>query len=307
MLRVVRTAFMLSAVAGTAAFTIAPAFASVTEHFMTHAHFETARVHADAEIDPEIFVADKSAPQGTGALGIMHDSGFRPARSSDNPSLPVYNAQGVGLSLNLGRWSGATGTADFTAQSRGTDSRVHCTFAGLVPFGIYSLFVGRVTHDGTTVTPLSEATNKLTASVDGFLDVSTQSTDPLETGDTLLLVYHSDGESHGVHRGELGITAHEQLLLPAVIAAQSMDHEAAATPSPSPSPTVEESAPAEPTAAPAPSVDDESTPTPTPTVTPTPDPDNSNDDVFMPTHRTTPAPVSSGAAAPVSPDDEPTF
>ena len=289
MLRVVRTAFMLSAVAGVGVFTIAPAFASVTEAFIGHARFESTHSSAHSAIDPEVFIADENALEAAGALGISHIAGFRPARLADNQALPLYNAQGVGLSLSLGRWLGGSGTAEFLANEDGDGSRVHFTFTDLVPFGLYSVFVSHSTPDGTVVAPFSDSTNSMTPSIDGFVELSAVSSTPLENGDTLLLIYHSDGQAHGQSRGDLGITAHEQLVLPIVLAAHQQPADSLAHPmqEDTPAPAAVEAAP---TATPSPVMPDE----------------NNGDDVFVPTVHNTAAPTPHPAPS-VSPDGEPTF
>ena len=220
--RVIRVAFMLSAIAASDIFTGAPASASVTEQFVGHARFEESRLHSHVALDPEIFVADANAPAAKGPLGISHIAGYRPARLADDASSPVYNAQGIGISLSLGRWLAASGHAEIFAQQEAAQgTRVNFTFTGLVPFGLYSIFISHSTPDGTVIVPFSDETDSITATINGYANVSGVSAAPLENGDVLLLVYHSDDQTHGDSRGDLGITAHDQLVLPVVVGTPS--------------------------------------------------------------------------------------
>ena len=178
----------------------------------------------DQAIDPEVFVRDESAPPGTGPQRVEHIAGLRAARLDDEPQLPLYGADGSELAVSLGRWLAARGTVAIEPQPDGHD-RVVAVFRSLVAFGDYSLFVengenaentGTNSGAGTVPTyrPLDGegSANSFVAHVDGSAAIVIDTPQPLSSGASIVLVYHSDSREHGASRGRVGITAHEQLV-----------------------------------------------------------------------------------------------
>ena len=185
-----------------------------TYPFVTHAEFFSRATKRSETLDPQIFIQQAALPEGVGPQGIAHVAGLRPAEPEDVPELVAYNARGHSLKFTLARWFLASGTATLQRRDDGTQ-RVTCRFEKLVPFGIYSLFKISFTPAGAVFTPLDGEgiANTFTAGGDGGYVSSVLAPAPLAAGDAIVLVYHSDARGHGKARGELGITAHQQLIV----------------------------------------------------------------------------------------------
>ncbi len=182
--------------------------------FVTHAEFFSSATHRPSPIDPQIFIKQATVPEATGPQGIDHVAGERPARPDDVPDLPAYNARGTGLGFTVGRWFAAMGTVALEPLSGGGE-RVSTTFSKLLPFGVYSLFRIAFTPAGAVFTPLdgTGAANSFTAGGEGNANLAVTVAQPLVSGDAIVLVYHSDAKTHADSRGELGVTAHQQLIV----------------------------------------------------------------------------------------------
>ncbi len=184
-----------------------------TYGFVTHAAFFSLESKQANLIDPQAFVADATATAGPGPQGIVHLGGVRPAYGVEDPATPVVNAQGRALGFNFGQWFGANGSVKLT--SSGSNTVAAFAFGGLIPNGRYSLFENHFSANGVTFTPLdgNATTNSFTASRDGRAALTLTVPGVVSHAEGLLLVYHSDGHDHGMQRGELGITAHHQLIV----------------------------------------------------------------------------------------------
>lgn len=180
--------------------------------FVRHATFFSQETRRSPAIDPQIFVRDENAHAGAGPQGIEHVEGFRPARVDDAADAEAYNAQGIKLGFTVDRWFAAAGEARIGPHAAG--DRISCTFERLIAFGSYSLFRVVFSAEGATFTPLDGAgtANNFTAHVDGSADPIAFSPEVLESGNAIVLIYHSDGQPHGALRGELGVTAHHELI-----------------------------------------------------------------------------------------------
>lgn len=96
----------------------------------------------------------------------------------------------------------------------GNGAKIACRFTQLRPNGIYSLFenhfdqkpVGFSPSDGTG------KTNSFTADANGSAAITVISPRKLTHDNAVLLVYHSDNKPHGMERGEIGVTAHHQII-----------------------------------------------------------------------------------------------
>jgi len=181
--------------------------------FVAHATFFSQETNRTPPIDPQVFVHDGTAPAGTGPQDIDHVAGVRPARLDDSLDLVAYNANGDSLGFTLGKWFGASGAADLSPAANGT--RVSLNFKKLIPFGVYTAFRITFASGGATFDPLDGAGtgNGFTAGADGGAELTIVSPDPLESGNAIVLVYHSDAKQHGTLRGPIGITAHHQLIV----------------------------------------------------------------------------------------------
>jgi hypothetical protein len=182
--------------------------------FVTHAAFFSQATHRAPAIDPQIFIRQETLPEGTGPQNIEHVAGERPAQIDDVPELPAYDAHGRSLGFSLGRWFGATGTVVLQRLDTGGE-RIEAAFSNLLPFGTYSLFRIAFTPAGAVFTPLDGAgtSNSFTVGAEGGAKLAVVTNQPLGSGDAIVLVYHSDGLTHGDSRGDLGLTAHQQLIV----------------------------------------------------------------------------------------------
>ena len=177
--------------------------------------FQPVSVQTTAQ-PAQVFVRDSAAPAQTDpGAGGMHDAGLRPPGDNDPPSAQLTNAHGDALKVSIADWRSASGQADFQPLMQGAGVRVRASFKGLIANGRYSLFVrqlaGRV---GVVLTPVDivGASNSFLADRDGNGIIAVDSPNPIPSGAQLVLVYHSDGAEHQSSPGNLGITAHEQLI-----------------------------------------------------------------------------------------------
>lgn len=217
--RVLIRSFHIAAVLGLAVFaTIAQAAGSaakvVEPRVVTHAAFfseETKQPHA---IDPQVFVRDAAGKAGSGPQNIVHVEGYRPALVSDPPDTPLYNAKGAPLKgLTLGKWLAASGEVKITPLASG-GARIVSHYSGLRPQGVYSLFENHFDQQPIGFTPLdgTGARNSFVAVRDGSGKLTVNAPKMPTEVNAVLLVYHSDGRSHGSSRGEIGVNAHHQLI-----------------------------------------------------------------------------------------------
>jgi hypothetical protein len=182
--------------------------------FVTHAAFFSVESKQANLLDPQAFVADPSAAAGTGPQGIVHVAGVRPAYGVDDPDTRVVNAQGKPLGFTLGQWLGARGRV-VLSQLPGGGTKMTYAMTGLVPGGVYSFFENHFSNDGVTFTPLdgSAEHNTFTATSSGAASGSITVPGAITHSEGILLVYHSDGVVHGSDRGQIGVTAHHQLII----------------------------------------------------------------------------------------------
>jgi len=187
--------------------------ASRVLNFDTHAAYFSDEVHQHPPLDPQVFVSSAGAPATTGPQGIKRSTGLRNALISDVPTLPIANANGHPLGMSLGAWLGASGQVIITPQASGQE-KVTAIFSGLKPYGHYSLFENHFDQKPTGFTPLdgNGTDNNFVADAEGRAVLTTMSPTIITHDNAVLLVYHSDGESHGKVRGEIGINAHHQLI-----------------------------------------------------------------------------------------------
>lgn len=186
---------------------------SVVLPFATHAVFFSAETHQPTQLDPQVFVADPSGSEGVGPQGIRHVAGVRNARVTDPGSLPIVNALDKPLDMTLGAWLGASGDVVLTRQVSGHE-KVTVVLSHLKPNGHYSLFKNRFDQKPVGFTPLDGTgeTNSFVADPAGNAVVTTIAPAPLTHDNAVLVVYHSDGQTHGLSRGNIGVAAHHQLI-----------------------------------------------------------------------------------------------
>ncbi len=181
--------------------------------FATHAAFFSEETHQPESLDPQVFVRASDAAAATGPQGIRHAAGFEPALLSDAPSTPLFSAVGKPLGFALGEWLAAKGTVTISALPSG-HARIVMHFTKLRPNGTYSLFENHFDQQPVSFTPLdgSGKHNSFRAGRDGTATVTVTAPGALTHANAVLLVYHSDGKTHGASRGDPGVTAHHQLI-----------------------------------------------------------------------------------------------
>ena len=193
------------------------ATAAVTLRFEGYGAFFSSETHQSAAVDPLVFVQTRGAPGGLGPQDIPHAEAVVPAPLSAPPDTPLYNADGRPLGTTLGRWLAASGTGSIEPAGDPTHAdRVSVTFTGLIPGGLYTLFEITFQPSGNTFAPLdgSGLRHNFVALTDGTARATVLTPAPLTHSNAVLLVYHSDGRTHGMSRGTPGVTAHHQLIAP---------------------------------------------------------------------------------------------
>lgn len=181
--------------------------------FETHAAFFSKETKQPTAIDPQVFVMDPAAKAATGPQNIAHAAKFRPAVTSSDPLTKLYNAKGEPLGLRLGSWLGARGTVSISPAKNGA-AEISARFTGLQPNGVYSLFENHFDQKPIGFTPLDGQgrVNSFRADAKGSGQIAVTAPKMLTSANAILLVYHSDGQTHGQSRGEIGINAHHQLI-----------------------------------------------------------------------------------------------
>lgn len=205
----------LAASAVTLATVVTGVTAAVTLRFEGHGAFFSSETHQPIAIDPQVFVHTPSAPGGLGPQDIVHAAGVAPAPLSAPPDTALYNAGGNPIGTTLGRWLAASGTGSIEpANDRAHADRVSVSFTGLIPGGLYTLFEVTFQPSGNTFAPLdgSGLRHNFVALDDGTARATVLTPAALTHSNAVLLVYHSDGRTHGMSRGTPGVTAHHQLI-----------------------------------------------------------------------------------------------
>jgi len=184
-----------------------------TYGFVPHAAFFSLEAKTENLVDPQVFVADAAAPAATGPQGIAHVAGIRPAFGVEDPPSEILNAQGKRLGFTVAAWFGARGSVTLTTSQASTT--VAFQLAGLKPGGLYSFFENHFRPEGVTFTKLdgTAKANTFRASAQGSASGMIVVPGPITHAEGVLLVYHSDDTDHGLERGQLGVTAHHQLIV----------------------------------------------------------------------------------------------
>lgn len=180
--------------------------------FEPHGAFFSDETHQPEAIDPQVFVKVPGMA-GVGPQKIPHVMGIMPAHLTDPASAHLYTARGKPLNITLGQWLSARGTATIAPMGSHGD-KVTVSFAALISRGSYSLFAVTLQPGGDTFEPLDGIgkSNNFVASATGTGSVTVTTPTMLTHINAVLLVYHSDGQAHGMSRGAPGVTAHHQLI-----------------------------------------------------------------------------------------------
>jgi hypothetical protein len=181
--------------------------------FVTHAAFFSGETKQPKTLDPQVFVRDSAAAEATGPQGIKHAAGLRPPLiDQDSGTSELFTAEGKPLGFDLRTWLGARGVVTISEQSGKV--RLEAAFTGLKPNGKYSLFENHFDQTPVGFTPMDGTgqMNSFAAQSDGTAKVSMVLPDFPTHANAVLLVYHSDGQTHGLQRGHIGVDAHHQLI-----------------------------------------------------------------------------------------------
>ena len=182
--------------------------------FIIHAAFFSSETKQPKPVDPQVFVQDPASPAATGPQNIQHIAGVRPALiEQDAKTAPLFNAKGESLGFDFGQWLGATGRVTIMPSANGK-AKISAQFSKLQPGGSYSLFENHFDQQPVGFTPLDGAgkANNFVADKKGAAQVTVTTPQMLTHANAVLLVYHSDRTFHGDQRGEIGVTAHHQLI-----------------------------------------------------------------------------------------------
>lgn len=179
----------------------------------THAVFFSAESKQKVPLDPQVFVAQAGAQSDVGPQGIRHAAGLRNALVSDMHSLPITTATGMPLNISLGQWLLAKGDVLVDQVPDGRE-KITVVMSGLIAGGHYSLFENHFDQMPVGFTPLDGkgVDNNFVADATGHAVFTTYSPTPLTHDNAVLVVFHSDGKHHGNSRGDIGLTAHHQLI-----------------------------------------------------------------------------------------------
>jgi hypothetical protein len=188
--------------------------ATASVPFQLHMDFFSSESHQPSVIDPQVFVSAPGTPAGTGPQMIPHVAGIAPAAKTDPPDTPLLAADGTPLGITLSQWTSAAGSLSLTCDS-GRETAVN-DLRGLVPAGVYSIFVVHLTVQGpgrfTPFGDIAGTTNNFTASPDGTAAPTTTLDGCLNQQEAVVVIWHSDRTAHGASGGTLGVDWHNSLI-----------------------------------------------------------------------------------------------
>jgi hypothetical protein len=200
-------AFLLSGVAH------AQSSSAITLSFETHAAYFSKEVSQPVVLDPQVFVLDKSAQAERHWQGIEHVAGVRNAHADDPAASELYTANGAPLGMTLEQWLHAGGSVTLIPLADGREN-VAIVLHGLKPGGRFSLFENHFDQKPTGFTPVdgTGSGNSFVADPEGSARVTITAPAQMTHANAVLVVYHSDNVTHGSERGEIGVSAHHQLI-----------------------------------------------------------------------------------------------
>jgi len=187
---------------------------SQTLTFTIHAAFFSSETKQPKTVDPHVFVQNAPSPAATGPQNIQHVAGVRPALiEEDAKDTPLFNAKGESLGFDLGQWLSANGRVTIRPSADGK-AKISAQFSKLRPSASYSLFENHFDQQPVGFTPLDGVgkDNNFVSDKKGAARVTLTAPQMLTHANAVLLVYHSDKTFHGDQRGEIGVTAHHQLI-----------------------------------------------------------------------------------------------
>ncbi len=165
-------------------------------------------------IDPQVFVASPGAKAKIGPQMISHVAGVAPAKQAGPPATRLLAADATPLKVTLGEWERAAGSVAFSCVNG--SERAESILTGLIPSATYSTFVVHLKRQGATrFTPWGNAaanTNNFTASSTGAASPTNTVTGCLGADSAAVIMWHSDGQTHGSSPGTIGVTWHNSLI-----------------------------------------------------------------------------------------------
>ncbi len=184
--------------------------------YQLHMAFFSHESGLGAVIDPQVFVSRPGAAGGVGPQMITHAAGLTPAPGNAPAGTPLLGATGRSLHITFGEWQRARGSLTFSCTK--SVSTVSSRLTGLIPRGVYSVFVVHLKVNGPRrFTPLGSASgsdNTFVASATGTAEPRDSVVGCLTKADAVVVIWHSDGMSHGSAPGVLGVTWHNSVITP---------------------------------------------------------------------------------------------
>jgi hypothetical protein len=145
---------------------------------------------------------------------IQHAAGVTPASKTDPPATPLLGADGAPLGITLGQWENAAGSLSLTCAG-GRETAVS-RLSGLIPNAVYSVFVVHLAVQGAgRFTPFGDAagtTNNFTTPAAGTATPTDTVDGCLTNQEAVVVIWHSDHQSHGASGGNLGVDWHNSLI-----------------------------------------------------------------------------------------------
>ena len=187
-----------------------------TAAYQLHMSFFSHESGLKIVIDPQVFVRKAGAARAVGPQMITHAAGLAPAPQDAPASSSLRGATGAALGITLGEWERARGSLRISCAS--SRSTVDSTLTGLIPHGVYSVFVVHLRIDGPgRFTPLGNAAgtnNNFVASSSGTASSRDTVSGCLTRAEAVVVIWHSDAKTHGKIPGLLGVTWHNSLIAP---------------------------------------------------------------------------------------------
>lgn len=184
----------------------------VTQRYQLLVDFYAAE--SGSEVDPMVFVPGPRSPAAVGPLMVTHVAGIAPAKKTTPSSTELLGADGSPLGITFGQWERARGTATFRCVD--STEQVTSTLTGLIASGTYSTFAVHTSLQGPSrFTPWGDpngSTNNFQASADGTASPTNTVEGCSGSADVIIIVWHSDGATHGKSPGTIGENWHTSLI-----------------------------------------------------------------------------------------------
>jgi hypothetical protein len=191
----------------------APAGSAPTD-YQLHMDFFSQESKQPAVLDPQVFIASPGTAAGTGPQMIPHAANVVPTPKAGPADTPLLGADGSALNTTRGAWEKAAGTVAFACANG--NKQATSTLTGLIPGATYSTFVVHLDVQGPgRFTPWGDAagtTNNFTADTTGAAAPTNTVPGCTTTHEAIVIIWHSDGKTHGATPGQIGVTWHNSLI-----------------------------------------------------------------------------------------------